>query len=265
LARLDRKRKKKGNNQDWRHPHDPDAHITKMKDGRTHLAYKAEHAVDLASGAVLAVTIQAANAGDTTTIQSTLEEAQAVADCIDESGIEEVVADKGYHSGAVLEQLDAEAIRSYIAEPERGRRKWQGKRNQQRCVYANRRRLRGARSKRLQKQRGELTERSFAHLYETGSMRRLHLRGRENILKRILVHAAGFNLGLVMRRLFGVGKPRQLQGALAAFLAFVRLISGELRSAVQGTFEIHRRTVTSEWFMSPEHQPPFCLVVRLAS
>jgi transposase len=240
LARLDRKRKKKGSNQDWTHPHDPDARITKMKDGRTHLAHKAEHAVDLASGAVLAVTIQAANAGDTTTMQSTLEDAQAVAEWVDESGIEEVVADKGYHSGAVLEQLHAQAIRSYIPEPERGRRKWQGKRNQQRCVYANRRRIRGPRSKRLQKQRGELTERSFAHMYETGGMRRLHLRGRENILKRILVHAAGFNLGLVVRRLVGVGKPRQLQGRLAAFLAFVRLIPGALRSTVQGTFEISR-------------------------
>src|SRR6266581_7790876 len=126
LARLDRKRKKKGSNQEWMSPADRDARITKMKDGRTHLAHKAEHAVDLSSGALLAVTLQPANAGDTRTIQQTLQEAQAAARQSNERGVEEVVADKGYHSGAVLKELHGEAIRSYIPEPERGRRNWQG-------------------------------------------------------------------------------------------------------------------------------------------
>jgi transposase len=222
LARFDRRRKKKGSNDEWKHPKDPDARITKMKDGRTHLAHKAEHAVDLSSGAVLAVTIQAASEGDTTTIHRTLEEAQAAALSITDRGIEEVVADKGYHSGEVLKQLHRQGVRSYIPEPDRGRRHWQGKQGEQKRVYANRRRVRGQRSKRLQRLRGELTERSFAHMYETGGMRRVHLRGRDNILKRIVVHAGGFNLGLVMRKLVGVGKPRRLQGLTAGVSAFLQ-------------------------------------------
>ena len=214
LARLDRKRKKKGSNQEWMSPSDPDARITKMKDGRTHLAHKAEHAVDLTTGALLALTLQPANEGDTTTIQKTLGEAQAVAREINQQGVEEVVADKGYHSGAVLKDIHAQDIRSYIPEPERGRRKWQGegKAEEQKRTYENRRRVRGERNKRLQKLRSELTERSFAHLYESGGMRRVHLQGRQNILKRLLVHGAAFNLSLLLRKAMGVGKPRRLQG-----------------------------------------------------
>jgi transposase len=222
LARFDRRRKKKGSNEEWKHPKDPDARVTKMKDGRTHLAHKAEHAVDLTTGAVLAVTVQPASEGDTKTIQSTLEEAQKqVTELVDEGGIKEVVADKGYHSGDVLRQLDEQQIRSYIPEPDRGKRHWQGKEAEQKRVYANRRRVRRAKSKQLQRRRGELTERSFAHMYETGGMRRVHLRGRDNILKRVLVHAGAFNLGLVMRNLFGAGTPRQLKDTGAGFLTLV--------------------------------------------
>lgn len=214
LARFDRKRKKKGSNRDWKSPSDPDARITRMKDGRTHLAHKAEHAVDLSTGALLAMTLQPANEGDTITIHKTLQEAQVAAREIREKGVEEVVADKGYHSGEVLKRLHGEEVRSYIPEPERGRRNWQGegKAAEQKQLYANRRRVREDRSKRLQKLRSELTERSFAHLYETGGMRRVHLRGRNNILKRLLVHGAAFNLSLILRKTLGVGKPRQLQG-----------------------------------------------------
>jgi transposase len=222
LARFDRRRKKKGSNEEWKHPKDPDARITKMKDGRTHLAHKAEHAVDLTTGAVLAVTVQPASEGDTKTIQSTLEEAQKqVTELVDEGGIKEVVADKGYHSGDVLRQLDEQQIRSYIPEPDRGKRHWRSKEAEQKRVYANRRRVRRAKSKQLQRRRGELTERSFAHMYETGGMRRVHLRGRDNILKRVLVHAGAFNLGLVMRNLFGAGTPRQLKDIGTGFLALV--------------------------------------------
>jgi transposase len=228
LARLDRKRDKKGSNQEWKSSSDPDARITKMKDGRTHLAHKAEHAVDLSSGALLAVTLQAANEGDTTTIRATLKEAQTVAQEVSQVGVEELVADKGYHSGAVLKHLHQDGVRSYIPEPERGRRNWQGegKAVEQKRVYQNRRRVRGARSKRLQKLRSELTERSFAHMYETGGMRRVHLRGRVNILKRLLVQGAGFNLSLIVRKRYGVGKPRQLQGLCFWLLAaYLRLSS----------------------------------------
>src|SRR3954454_9606881 len=169
VARFDRRRKKKGSNDEWKHPKDPDARITKMKDGRTHLAHKAEHAVDLASGAVLAVTVQPASEGDTRTIHKTLEEAQAVVtELVDENGIEEVVADKGYHSGDVLEHLEEQHIRSYIPEPDRGNRHWQGKEAEQKRVYKNRRRVRRAKNKGLQRRRGELTERSFAHMLRDG-------------------------------------------------------------------------------------------------
>jgi len=220
LARLDRKRKKKGSNEEWVSPADPDARITKMKDGRTHLAHKAEHAVDLASGALLAVTLQPASDGDTSTIHRTLAEAQSAARQINERAVEETVADKGYHSGEVLKQLHAQGVRSYIPEPDRGRRNWQGKEVEQKRTYDNRRRVRGDRGQRLQKSRSELMERSFAHLYETGGMRRVHLRGRENILKRLLVHAAAFNISLILRQQLGVGKPRQLQGAMRELFAF---------------------------------------------
>jgi transposase len=217
-ARLDRKRKKKASNKVWKSPTDADARIAKMKDGRTHLAHKAEHAVDLSSGAIVAITLQAADLGDTTTIEATLQQAQANAALINERGVEEVVADKGYHSNEVLVDLHAEGARSYIPEPERGPRNWDGKEKEQKQVYANRRRMDGRRGKDLQKLRTELTERSFAHMYETGGMRRTHLRGRSNILKRLLFHAVGFNLALLVRKCFGIGKPRTLQGTSDAFL-----------------------------------------------
>jgi len=243
LARLDRKRKKKGSNQEWMSPSDPDARITKMKDGRTHLAHKAEHAVDLTSGALLALTLQPANEGDTTTIHQTLAEAQTAACEINEVGVEEVVADKGYHSGAVLTEVHDQQVRSYIPEPERGRRKWQGegKAEEQKRTYENRRRVRGERNKRLQKLRSELTERSFAHLYETGGMRRVYLRGRNNIFKRLLVHGAGFNLGLILRNVIGVGKPRRLQGLYSQPLTHLRRIFAGFGAILRS---VRRRSAT---------------------
>ena len=196
-----------------------------MKDGRTHLAHKAEHAVDVDTGAIVAVTVQGADQGDTSTIGKTLEEAEkqlaAVSEKTDKihpDGLSELVADKGYHSDRTLLTLEAHGLRSYVSEPDRGRRKWKDDTDAQQAVYANRRRIRGERGKRLQRKRGELIERPFAHLYETGSMRRTHLRGHTNILKRLLVHGAGFNLGLVMRTLFGAGTPRGLQGVVRAVL-----------------------------------------------
>jgi len=227
LARLDRKRPKKGRNAEWRHPHDPDARITKMKDGRTHLAHKAEHAVDLETGAIVGVTVQGADQGDTTTIADTVteaaEELEAVATATDEhtAVIDEVVADKGYHSNQVLVDLAALDLRTYIAEPDRGRRRWKKNTEARDAVYANRRRIRGPRGRALQRQRSERLERPNAHLYETGGMRRTHLRGHANILKRLLVHIGGFNLGLLMRTLVGFGTPRGLQGRLATLMALI--------------------------------------------
>jgi transposase len=230
LARLDRKRKKKASNDDWTHPHDPDAKITKMKDGRTHLAHKAEHAVDLETGAVVGVTVQDADEGDTSTMEETLTEAaeqlEAVAVVTDDAVavIEEVVADKGYHSRTLLHDLETLQIRTYISEPDRGRQSWTDQEAERAAVYANRRRIRGVRGKRLLRRRGELLERPCAHLYETGGLRRAHVRGHENVLKRLLVHASAFNLGLWMRRLFGIGTPRALQGRAVALRSVLSLL-----------------------------------------
>jgi transposase len=235
LARLDRKRERKGSNEEWKHPHDPDARITKMKDGRTHLAHKVEQAVDFQSGAVVAVNLAAADAGDTKTVGSTVAEAgeqiatvagEAKSEGVNPEGPKEVVLDKGYHSNEVLAELAQWQVRTYCSEPERGRRRWEGKAEEQAAVYANRRRIRGERGKKLLRQRGEKLERSFAHLYATGGMRRVHLRRHSNILKRLLLHVAAFNLGLVMRQKWGRGTPRGLQGyRLELFLALWQLMT----------------------------------------
>jgi transposase len=225
LARVDRKRQKKGSNEEWMSPDDPDARITRMKDGTTHLAHKAEHAVDMETGAVIAVTLQPADQGDTTTMKETLAETadnlalliERAAEKSPDAGtqvsltpIAEVVADKGYHSNEAVLAVQQSEARSYIPEPKRGRRNWSGKAAEQKAVYANRRRIQGACGKRLLKRRGELIERSFAHCYETGAMRRVYLRGRKNVLKRQLIHVGAFNLSLVFRQNLGAGTPRQL-------------------------------------------------------
>ncbi|MBV9203551.1 MAG: transposase [Alphaproteobacteria bacterium] len=249
LARVDRKRKKKGSNEEWVNPHDPDARITKMKDGSTHLAHKAEHAVDMETGAVVAVTLQEADLGDTTTIKETLAEAgTTVADLIEREaetrpaekpqvhvgGVEEVVADKGYHSGPVLQELKAAGVRTYIPEKKQaGKRHWVGKEEQRDAVYANRQRLQRVKGKRLLRKRGELIERTFAHCYETGGMRRTHLRKHDNILKRLLIHVAGMNLGLLLRSVYGIGTPRGLQDlsiTLDFLVALIVCASGEENS-----------------------------------
>ena len=193
-------------------PHDPDAKITKMKDGRTHLAHKAEHAVDLETGAIVGITVQDADEGDTTTSIETLIEAAEQVEAVrpDGQGIEDVVGDKGYHNNQSLVDLEAVGIRSYIAEPDRGRRNWKENPTARDAVYRNRRRIRGPRGLRL-----------------------LRLRGHINIRKRLLIHASGFNLGLLMRHLIGVGTPRGLQGrlvaAVAALLVLIRFLWEPMR------------------------------------
>ena len=241
LARLDRKRKKRTSNKDWKSPADEDARIAKMKDGRTHLAHKAEHAVDLDTGAVVAVTLQGADQGDTTTLDETLCEAGiAVEDLVGReadlrpedppqvnlNGIEELVTDKGYHSGAVVQRIKSYEVRSYIPEKQqKARRSWQGKAEEQQAVYQNRRRVRGDYGRSLLRRRGEFVERSFAHCYETGGMRRTHLRGHQNILKRQLIHVGAFNLSLVLRKMLGAGTPRELRNSCctSALGLFLRL------------------------------------------
>ena len=239
LAKLDRKRKKKCSNTDWENPHDLDAKVAKMKDGRTHLAHKAEHAVDMDTEAIVAVTLQPADRGDTTslgeTIMATVENLldvqidPATKSRVHDVAMEEGVMDKGYHSNATMTELSKMGIRSYVSEPDHGKRKWKGKAAARDAVYGNRRRIRGKRGKALMRKRGEKVERTFAHCYETGGMRRTHLRGHPNILKRLLIHVGGFNLGLAMRSLFGIGKPRRLQDGLGALAAAVlRLLASRI-------------------------------------
>ena len=226
LAKLDRKRPKKGSNKEWEHPHDPYARITKMKDGRTHLAHKVEHAVDMKTGAMLAVTVQSADQGDTTTIEETTIEAarqmeRLAADPelkIRDDFLAELVTDKGYHSNDTMTVFKEVGIRTYVSEPDRGRRNWKDKPEEKEAVYANRRRIRRERGKELLRQRGMMLERPFAHTLETGGMRRVHLRNRENILKRILIQYAALNLSLLLRHGFGKGTPRGLQGRCVATL-----------------------------------------------
>ena len=241
LAKLDQKRPKKGANQDWVSPQDPDAEIMKMKSGGTHLAHKAEQAVDMSGeGAVLAVTLHGGAKGDTKSLPDTLEAAQSnleeladdegAGEQIHEDAGREVVADKGYHGNETLLALSEEGYRTYISEPNRGGRKWKDKADAQAATYANRRRIRRERGKALLRRRGELLERPFAHYLEAGGMRRTHLREHGNILKRLLVHIAGFNLGLLMRSLIGRGTPKayaELEAALrAAFSCFLFILQG---------------------------------------
>ena len=238
LRRMDRRRKKKSSNEDWVNPHDPEAEITRLKDGRTALAYKAEHAVDMDTGAIVAVTIHGGAVGDTTSVGETLPAAgEAVAEQMAEptadgkfkvnaKGVEELVADKGYHSGDVLVSARESAVRSYIAEPDRGRRKWAGKSAEKAAVYANRQRIAGPRGKQLLRRRGEQVERTFAHAYETGALRRLQVRGKQNVQKRLLLQAAACNLALLLRKMIGAGTPRALQDLVGRlFLILLRLLS----------------------------------------
>jgi hypothetical protein len=193
---------------------------TAGKDGRTALAYKAENAVDMESRAIIAVTTHGGGAVDTATVEATVIEAgAAVAQLVTAEppegkyqvhpgGVEEVVADKGYHSNEVIVGLTELKVRTYIAEPDRGARNWEGKPSEKEAVCGNRRRIRGKRGKRMQRQRGENIERNFAHQFDTGGMDRLYVPGIENVHKKLLVQAAACNLALLMRSMHGAGKPR---------------------------------------------------------
>src|ERR1700733_11828153 len=245
LLRMDRKRTKKTSNEDWESPSDGDAEITKLKDGRTALAYKAENAVDMETGAIVTVPTHGGAAADTATIEETVIEAGiAVAALVAETtpegsypvhsgGVEEVVADKGYHSNDVAVGLKEMGVRSYLAEPDRGTRNWEGKEAAKAAVYANRRRMQGGRGKRLQRQRGERIERNFAHQFDTGGLDRLYVRGIENVHKKFLLQAAACNLALLLRSMYGAGKPKAAYDrafeAIFAILALLLLVDDGFR------------------------------------
>jgi len=215
LRRFDKKRKdKKVSNKEWESKTDRDSRVMKMKDGRTHLAYKAEHAVDMESDLVVAAEVFHADEGDPSTLLPTVIQAQVNMTLAgSDAEIKDAVADKGYHKAETLADLESFGLRSYIPEKQTKRRKWTDKPEcYQEAYRANRRRVKGNRGKALQRKRSELPERSFAHVCETGGARRTWLRGLEKINKRYLIQVAARNLGLILRRLYGVGTPRSLQG-----------------------------------------------------
>jgi len=226
LRRFDRRRRgKKVSNEEWVSPTDPDSRIAKLKDGTTHLAYKAEHVVDLDSDLVLAAEVYPADQPDSATLLPSVASAQInLCRAGSDTAIEEVATDKGYHKVETLVDCAAAGVRTYIGEQRRPQgHVWTDKPAGWERVYRNnRRRNRGARGKRLQKRRSEYLERSFAHVCVTGAGRRSWLRGLAEVSQRYLMHVAGHNLGVIVRRLFGIGSPRSLQGAWAALLAWLR-------------------------------------------
>ncbi len=230
LRRFDRKRPgKKVSNDDWESPTDPDSRIAKMKDGTTHLAYKAEHVVDLDTDVVLAATVHPGDRADGDSLPESLVAAETnLIRAGSETAIQEVVADKGYHKAETLAQIEGWGIRTYIPEPERkAQRRWTDKPAEWRdAVYGNRRRCSGQHGRKLQRRRSEHVERSFAHLCETGGARRTWIRGLPEVAKRYLMQAAAHNLGVMMRKLFGVGTPRALQGLTALLGSFFDLGHG---------------------------------------
>jgi len=219
LVRLDRQRPgKKLSNEDWESKSDHDARIAKMKDGRTRLAYKPEHAVDLDTGAIIAAPIHSADQGDTKTLPDTLKAAGASLEVIGKTPSQddpaELVADKGYHSRDGLKDLEDSAWKSRISEPKpNGILRWKGDDDAKRAYYNNRARLLSGVARQAFKLRAELVERSFALVLDRGGMRRAWLRGRDNVQKRYLIHISGYNLGLIMRLLTGFGTPRSLADA----------------------------------------------------
>lgn len=227
LRRLDRARKdKKVSNEQWESPTDPDSRIAKMKDGRTHLAYKAEHAVDVVSEAILATTVTFADKSDPESAEATLSLAEAnLVLAGSENEIEEAVMDKGYHDVGWLAALAKRGVRTYIPERRQKTRRWTDKPiEHERAFRANRRRVRGNKGRQLNRWRSERCERTFAHVCETGGGRRAWLRGQTNVIKMHTLKCAAYNLGLLLRKAWGLCKPRNAEAAGAAlFFAFLSL------------------------------------------
>jgi transposase len=259
LQKFDKRRKgKKLSNADWQSPTEPDGRIAKMKDGTTHLAHKAEHAVDLESELLLAATVQAGDCGDPESLPQTLVAAQVnLMRAGSDAELQDLATDSGYHSNATLTQCAAWGIRTYMAEKDESQKRvWTDKPAEQERVFRNnRRRVRGRRGKRLQRLRRVLCERSFAHTCETGGGRRSWLRGLVNVSKRYVIHAAAYNLGVLLRKLFGVGTPRSLQGRAAAACAALLAVLWALWSRITSrTADMCRsnRTPTPMTALSPQ-------------
>ena len=268
LRKFDRKRKgKKTSNKEWVSKTDPDSRITKMKDGRTHLAYKAEHTVDLETEAIVCAHVTHADVGDAESGVESLILAQAtLCEVAPEAEIKELVGDKGYHDNGNLAQCEAWGIRTFIPEREQKKRRWTDKpKEYEKAFRANRRRVRGAKGKRLNRKRGESNERSFAHVCETGGGRRMWLRGMENVTKAHVLKCAGFNLGLLMRKVYGLRKPRnweegdrRIWAAIFATMAVsvAALIAGESSEALHWVQSMILSLTTAALWLSVHRKWP---------
>lgn len=257
LRRLDRKRKgKKVSNADWESPTDPDSRIARMKDGTTHFAYKAEHAVDVDSDLIVAAEIHQADDPDVDTVLVTATTARENLEAVQSPHPgDELLGDKGYHKAATLDLLEnVLGMRPYIAEPKLvHRRVWTDKPPEYRvAVYGNRRRIRGVRGRCLSRQRSEHAERSFAHTCETGATRRLWLRGVEDVAKWYLMRVAARNLSVIMGTVHGMSTPRGLQGLAARLCVLICSLYATLRSFLSG---LRRRHRLNSYNSSPASEP----------
>jgi len=256
LRKFDRKRKgKKVSNQDWQSPSDPDARIMKMKKGHTHLSYKQEHAVDLETEAIVSAEIYYGNESDGNTLLGSVNTAQGnLQQAESDAMIKEVVGDKGYHKNETLAKSQADELRTYICEPDAPNRRWTDKPADYEAAYrANRRRLKGDRNKRLQKLRSERVERSFAHVCETGGARRTWLRGLENNRKKVRLAVAAHNLGLILRKLFGSGKPREFAGLRGLLISMF----SPLQAALKRSQALLSRVNPFHRIQDQQHRPKF--------
>jgi len=256
LRRMDRKRPdKKVSNQDWRHPHDPEARIAKMKDGTTHLAYKAEHAVDLENGAIVEAIITPADQGDSQTALQTVVGAQVnLLAAGSTARVQEVVMDKGYHDNRLLDFCRSAGVRTYIPERRQKGRCWTDKpEGYEKSFRANRRRVHTSKGRRLNRQRSEKCERSFAHVCETGGGRRTWLRGMENVTKSYVLRCAAYNLGLLLRKVFGLRKPRSLGAAVWAVIVALIDPPGTFGKGLR-ILRAELRPICSLWSWLPFHR-----------
>jgi len=256
VRKFDRHRPGKGSNQEWVNPNDPDAKIGRTKDGATDMIYKPEAVVDLDTGAIVQAQVHAGDQADHKEMATRVLEAQqiinqAAGEKLDTLTVNTVTSDKGYYAVNELQALQQEDIRTVIADPIDNRRLDKLETDQKKAVQAARRSVKSKSGKDLLRRRGMHIERSFAHILDSGGMRRTTLRGWENLNKRFKLAAAFYNLSQLMRKLFGIGTPKQLAaGGRLLFLQFTYLLA-----VIAGIF--HRYTSARTQFSSAIHEAIF--------
>ncbi len=262
VTRYDKKRTARGSrrkrvsNDDFTHPHDPDARIGRTKKGQTRMTYKPEHTVDLETGAIVDVDLRPGDEHDTAELADRVIEAEermnrAVGQDPDEATIEVLVADKGYYKTEELAALQEAGIKTVIPGQAGPRNLDRLCKSHRKAVQAARRSVKANYGRALQRKRGELVERSFHHVLDCGGARRTTLRGHENILKRYLIQAACANLSLLMRKLCGIGTPKQALAAAANLLAALLALVGRFIRTISHNY---RPTAHLRAFLSPGRQ-----------